>query len=239
MSSSMKPKTYEAKILEVVEDTPSTKTLVVEMPDDFSFKPGQFVMVLMEINGNEERRAYSISSSPNQQGSIELTVKLEPNSKGGSIKLHQMKEGDPIKVMGPYGMFVMNDDVEHAVLIAASSGIAPFRSMWRYRLEQELGTTSIFMTAKSFDDLIFYDEIVGLEEDNEPILAYCTITQEPPEDWAGNKGRITLEILKDQSKDYNKSTFYLCGSPVFCEAMKHLLLKDGIHKDQVKMEKYW
>jgi ferredoxin-NADP reductase len=194
-------------------------------------------MVLLELNGKEERRAYSISSSPHEKGYIDLTIKLEENSKGGSIKLHQMKEHDQIKIQGPYGIFIPDDSVKHAVMIASGSGIAPFRSMWRHRLENKLGTTDVLFSAKSKDELIFYDELQKLE--GKDFHAHCTITRETPDGWKGGIERLTIDTIKQHCKAYKDSIFYLCGAPQFCEAMKVLLLQDKVPLEKVKMEKYW
>ncbi len=207
------------------------------MPQEFNFKPGQFVMALFELNGKEERRAYSISSSPSEKGYIDLTIKREEQSKGGSIKLLGLNINDPLRVQGPYGQFIAEDSVKHAVFIASGSGIAPFRGMWRYRLEKKWGTTDVLFSAKAKDELIFYDELKKLESNS--FHSHSTITRETPRDWKEGTGRLTIETIKQHCHAYQQSTFYLCGSPQFCEAMKVILLKDKIPIERIKMEKYW
>jgi len=231
--------TYETKVARIVQETSNTKTLYIVVPDEFTFRPGQFVMAIFELNGKEERRAYSISTSPDEKGEIGLTIKLEPNGKGGSIRLHEYKKGEPIKVQGPFGMFVPEDKVTHAVMIAAGSGIAPFRAMWRYRLAHKLGHTDVLFSAPNMDSLIFYDEMSKIMREHEDFHAYFTITRECPGDWCYGKERLTLDRIQQECKDYQDSTFYLCGSPQFCEAMKQSLLDDNVPKERVKMEKYW
>ena len=68
-----------AKVIEVFDETPDTRTIRFEVESSFSFKPGQFVMVNADVIVNGEKkfvkRAYSISSSPLQKCYIDLTVK--------------------------------------------------------------------------------------------------------------------------------------------------------------------
>ncbi|MFQ5620286.1 MAG: ferredoxin--NADP reductase [Candidatus Nanoarchaeia archaeon] len=229
---------YDTKISKITEETPNTKTYTIDMPD-FSFKAGQFVMLIFDLDEETARRAYSISSSPLDKGSIDLTIKLEPNGKGGSKKIHTFKEGDQVQVQGPFGMFVMEDDVKHAVMLAAGSGIAPFRSMWRYRVAKNLGTTDVLFCATTKERLIFYDDMKKLTEENESFNAYFSVTREEPKDWPYGTCRFTIEHIKEHSSNYEDSTFYLCGSPQFCEGMRNLLLDNGVEKERVKMEKYW
>jgi len=56
-------------IKDIIQETPSAVSLVFEIPaekqNDFNFVAGQFLTLKTIINGEEVRRAYSISSKPN------------------------------------------------------------------------------------------------------------------------------------------------------------------------------
>src|SRR5258707_12284540 len=60
-----------------IEETADAKTfrLVGEKPLLFSYRPGQFVTLLLTIDGEDIERSYSISSSPSRPHVLELTVK--------------------------------------------------------------------------------------------------------------------------------------------------------------------
>lgn len=77
----------------ITQETPDVKTfsLVAEPPVLFNFKPGQFVNLEVEIDGQTAIRCYSISSSPTRPYHLDLTVKRyrSPNtarSPGLSVK---------------------------------------------------------------------------------------------------------------------------------------------------------
>ncbi|WP_088888820.1 FHA domain-containing protein [Leptolyngbya ohadii] len=61
----------------IIQETPDVKTfsLVAEPPVLFSFMPGQFVNLEVEIDGQTAVRCYSISSSPTRPYHLDLTVK--------------------------------------------------------------------------------------------------------------------------------------------------------------------
>jgi len=65
-------------IKDIIQETPSAVSLVFEIPvekqNDFNFVAGQFLTLKAIINGEEVRRAYSISSQPNEPH-IQISVK--------------------------------------------------------------------------------------------------------------------------------------------------------------------
>jgi glycine betaine catabolism B len=68
------------KVADIVEETADVKTfrLVGEKPMLFSYRPGQFVTFLLNIDGEDVERSYSMSSSPSRPHVLEITVKRVP-----------------------------------------------------------------------------------------------------------------------------------------------------------------
>lgn len=71
------------KVADIIEETADAKTfrLVGEKPLLFSYRPGQFVTLLLTIDGEYIERSYSISSSPSRPHVLELTVKRVPGGR--------------------------------------------------------------------------------------------------------------------------------------------------------------
>ena len=53
-----------ATVTEVIQETPDTRSLRLELAERFDWKAGQFVMTKPVVDGRLIPRAYSISSSP-------------------------------------------------------------------------------------------------------------------------------------------------------------------------------
>ena len=52
------------KVREVVRETEDTVTLYFEQPEPFlEYKPGQFLTLVMDFEGKEQRRSYSLLGS--------------------------------------------------------------------------------------------------------------------------------------------------------------------------------
>lgn len=71
--------TTRLKVADIIEETHDCKTfrLISEEPL-LSYKPGQFITFILNINGLEVRRSYSMSSSPSRPHLLEVTIKRIP-----------------------------------------------------------------------------------------------------------------------------------------------------------------
>ncbi|WP_339672141.1 Rieske 2Fe-2S domain-containing protein [Dasania marina] len=94
-----------------------------------TFQPGAHIDVQMP---NGITRQYSLTNGPGETQSYTIGVKLEPNSKGGSICMHeQVREGDVLVISAPRNNFPLRRDAIKTILIAGGIGITPLLSMAR------------------------------------------------------------------------------------------------------------
>src|SRR5690606_1582048 len=99
---------YKLKVKEVRKETPEAVTVVFTGPEDlketFKYTQGQYLNLRFQLKGKEERRSYSMCSSPLEE-EIAVTVK---RLKGGAVSsfIHdQLKAGDIVEAMPPEGRF--------------------------------------------------------------------------------------------------------------------------------------
>lgn len=230
-------KEYEAEIVDIITETPETKTFIFKIQEKMEFKPGQFVMVTKEIPGKGiVSRPYSISSSPLDEN-IELTIKKYELGVFSSYICDNAKIGDKYKIKGPYGTFVLDENAESIVLIAAGSGIAPFRSMWRCILQKKLPIeTIIIFSSKTIEQTIFYRELKTLN--NNGIKFVLTLTRNQDPSWKGYSRRIDKDMIKESVEDVKGKLFYLCGPPEMCKATIQELKELGVEEKMIKTEIY-
>ncbi len=232
-----------APVIEVIEETPTTRTLVFDISGyDFDFYPGQYVMLKVPYppTGEELKRAYSIASSPTSKGRLELTVKRMENGKASVILTTQTKAGDRFLIKGPYGRFFWTEDMsEEVVLLGAGSGIVPLMSILRYIKDKNLKhvRATLLVSYTSYDEIIYREELYGLSKEPN-IKVKITLTRSWPENWDGHTGRINREMLLKEVPQLEGKLYYLCGPPRFVEDMKGMLLSAGVSKESIKTEKY-
>jgi vanillate O-demethylase ferredoxin subunit len=82
--------------------------------------------------GNGLIRQYSLCNGPDQTDAYLIAVKREPQSRGGSAAMHELKQGDTVTIGTPRNNFPLAADASHHVLLAAGIGITPLLSMARH-----------------------------------------------------------------------------------------------------------
>ncbi len=230
-----------AKVIKVIEETPTVKTLVFDIKDyEFDFYPGQYIMIEVPYNGQILKRAYSIASSPLQKDKLEITVKRMKNGRASVVLTTKVKEGDVFHIKGPYGKFIWTEDMsDRVILIGAGSGVVPLMCILRYIRDKDLKDVqaTLLVSYKTYDEIIYRKELEELNKlDN--IKVVITLTRENPEFWKGYTGRINKDMILKEVGDLSSGLFYLCGPPKFVDDMKETLLNLGVEKERIRTEKY-
>ena len=92
-----------------------------------TFQPGAHIDVHLP---NGLVRQYSITNGPGETSYYRLGVKLEPDSTGGSVCLHEaVREGDVLAVSEPRNNFPLRRDSMRTILLAGGIGITPLLAM--------------------------------------------------------------------------------------------------------------
>jgi len=234
---------FEAPIVEIKTETPTTKTLVFALNGiEFNFYPGQYVMLQVPYppTGEILKRAYSIANSPTKKNLLELTIKRTPQGKASVILTQEVKVGDRFKIKGPYGKFVWLPEVsKNIVLIGAGSGIVPLMCMLRYIVDASLSDVfaTLLYSNTHYEEIIYRDELEAMKN-HRNIKIVHTLTRGSPEGWNGYTGRINEDMIKKEVGELSGKVYYLCGPPAFVDDMSCILERLGVDKDSIKKEKY-
>ena len=106
---------HPLKVQKVVKETPDASTVYFEVPaemkSDFSYQAGQYLTLKFDVKGKEERRAYSICTSP-LENKLAVNVKRVKKGAVSNLVKDTLKEGDTVEVMVPEGNFTieLNED---------------------------------------------------------------------------------------------------------------------------------
>ncbi|PCI70429.1 MAG: hybrid-cluster NAD(P)-dependent oxidoreductase [Gammaproteobacteria bacterium] len=214
--------------INVIQETHDVKTFQFQADDAqlFHFKPGQFIGLNLEIEGQKHNRSYTIASSPTRPHILEVTIKKEA---GGAVSpwLHENIEvGSSIEVRGPAGRFNNLDTPSKKVLlISAGSGITPMMSMSRFWTDLQPNKDIVFLNwVRGVEDIIFRREIALLDSRNKNFKPEIICTQPGlSENWLGKRGRINKTTLNDMVPDLAERTIFCCGPEGFMEAVKSCL----------------
>ena len=107
----------------VHEVGPDTVAIGFETPAEFSAMPGQFVKLSGTVDGEEHSRFYTLSS-PDVEGSFEVTVGVSEESGPFSRHLATLDPGDELTMQGPFGSNHYEGE-SRVVVIAGGPGVGP------------------------------------------------------------------------------------------------------------------
>lgn len=223
------------QITRIREDGVATRVYTMEPTNGQlpAFKPGQFVKIFFPGN-DREFRMFSIASPPDSQA-LEFCIKILPEGKFSQI-LDKAKAGDVFTIEGPFGHFAY-EGAQNCALVAAGTGIAPVLSMLRHIVRQRIaGKFTLLFTNKTEKSILYREELEAMSRKHPGIHVVFTLTQEAPETWNGERGRINAEMVGRHIPDPGQRFWYFCGPVEFVKTIKDYALGKGVHPQRIKME---
>ena len=224
-------------MVELVDETPRVRSIVLDPPDWPGHLAGQHVDVrLTAEDGYQAQRSYSIASAPEDEHLV-LTVERLDDGEVSPYLVDELRPGDELELRGPVGGYFVWDasDGGPLLLVAGGSGVVPFRSMLRHRAA--VGSSAparLLYSSRSLDEVIYRDELEGLGAD-----VRFTLTREQPESWTGYARRIDAELLAEVAwPAEERPLVYVCGPTAFVEVAASALVALGHEPGRIKTERF-
>ena len=228
-------------LAQIEPQTRDSKTLRFEIPKERGFhaKPGQFLTFQWTVDDQRVTRSYTISSSPIHENYVEITPKRMENGCVSVFLNGQAKPGLVVEASGPYGQFYFDETLHKSiVLIAAGSGITPMISMLSYIDDLKLANpVRLLYCVRTRADIIFQGELERLGR-SLPHFTYEVCLSRPDPNWKGHSGRLTEEIVSQNTTDLDSPTFFLCGPKGFMDSAHQILSTLGINEDRILQESF-
>jgi ferredoxin-NADP reductase len=228
-----------AEVVEVVPETARVKTLRLEVEGWPGHLPGQHVDVrLTADDGYQAQRSYSIASAPGAP-KLELTVERLEDGEVSPYLCDELQPGDRFELRGPIGgYFVWEPSRGPVFLVAGGSGVVPFRAMLRHLVDEGSGVqATLLLSSRTWDDVIFRDELDGLVREN--IFVLHTLTRSQPSGWRGYSRRVDAGMLAEVGPPPSEqSHVYVCGPTPFVEAVATALVELGHEPARIRTERF-
>lgn len=238
---------HQLKVSNIHRETQEAVTVKFHIPEHlketYEFIPGQYLTLSATIDGNEVRRAYSISSGLDDQ---ELRVAVKKINGGifSSFVNDELKEGDSLGVLPPMGRFVAEMNPENKksyVLVAVGSGITPMMSIMKSVLSREPNSeVTLIYGNRKFETIIFREEIENLKDTHLGRLrVFHTLSKEMNEIDLFC-GRIDGEKMKTFFNTFLNikecDGMYLCGPEQMIHSVKDQMIEMGMDKKDIHFE---
>ena len=228
-------------VVELVQETARTRSIVLDLPDWPGHRAGQHVDVrLTAEDGYQAQRSYSVASAP-EDDHVVLTVERLDDGEVSPYLVDELRAGDELELRGPVGGYFVWDPSLGGplLLIAAGSGVVPFRSMLRHH--RAIGSTvpvRLLCSARSTADLLYREELLGIAG-QDGIELSVTLTRERPEGWQGYARRVDQKLLAEVSWPPGaRPLVYVCGPTGFVETVANALVELGHEPSRIRTERF-
>lgn len=243
MSTAMAASGFKCKLRERKEVAEGTMAFRFEKPSGWTFKAGQYLdMTLLDPSETDSEgniRSFSIASAPHED-----TLMVATRMRDTAFKrvLKTMPIGNVVKIEGPSGDLVLQDDsTRTAVLLAGGIGITPFRSIVHWAAREKLPHRIVlFYSNRRPEDAPFLAELQRLESDNlkYKLIASMTEMKKSHRPWNGEIGFINQEMLGRYLEDTASPIYYIAGPPGMVKGLQEMLSKAGLNDEDIRAEEF-
>jgi MocE subfamily Rieske [2Fe-2S] domain protein len=197
------------------------------------------------------RNNYSLASNQQLENTLRFNVRIATPPPGqacapgvGSSYVFNLKPGDTVTAIGPFGDFHVKPTQREMVYIGGGAGMAPLRSHLSHLFETEKTArkVSYWYGARSRQE-IFYEDYFGRLAQEHPNLAFHLALSAPlPEDqWTGHVGFIHEVVLEKYLRDHANPKaveYYLCGPPMMIKACTKMLAELGVPASHISYDEF-
>lgn len=226
----------KAKIENIEEFTHDIKEYTFKFikPQKVDYIPGQFMLVKIQ-DDPKTYRAYTISSTNDDNTQVKVTVKSIENGYGTSIIFNQFKEGDTVDLEGPLGReLIVDPTAEKVLLIGVGIGITPFLPITHDIIKNNLPVKEIKLLfgTKYEKEQIYKDELEALAKESKGRFEFRQIVSREKE-WKGRKGHVTDHLSDIDLKGYK---IYMCGPEKAMKSSYEKLVDLGVDPGNIRYE---
>ena len=215
--------------------------------DKFHFEPGQFLTLRANVDGQDVRRNYSISSPRSQflqRGELEIGIRPVEGGVFSNWAATQLKAGDTLNVMPPEGRFTSKKPrAIHRVGFAAGSGITPILSIAATTLEEQTESKfTLIYGNRRMSSVMFNEALQDLKDRFPGRFTMIHILSQQAQEVDLLQGRIDAEkvkaiidaLLPAKSMD----EVFICGPEAMIEVTEKALIDAGVPANRVHSERF-
>ncbi len=242
-------KTKTLKVLKVNKVTEDAISIHFKQPflKKIHYAPGQFLTLLVNMDGRVERRCYSLNSAPGVDDYVSVTVKRIKDGKVSNYLYDNIRQGDKLKVLLPMGEFTITPNKNkkrHIILFGAGSGITPLISILKSILIREpKSTVSLIYGNRDVESIIFNEELRDYQTTHQRRMNLLHILENPGDFESCYKGRVERSQIKgllDQlpTFDAKDTEYYICGPSGMMVEAEEGLKSVGVDPAHIHIEKF-
>ncbi|MCP1439155.1 aquacobalamin reductase/NAD(P)H-flavin reductase [Erwinia persicina] len=200
--------TLSCKVIsvEAITDTVYRVRMVPEA--DFSFRAGQYLMVVMD---ERDKRPFSLASTPMEKEIIELHIGASELNLYAMAVMERIQEQRSITVDIPHGDAWLREESDRPlILIAGGTGFSYARSILLTALAQRPERhIEIYWGGRELKHLYDMDELEALAVKH-PNLKVIPVVEQPEPGWEGRSGTVLTAVMNDH-RSLAEYEIYIAG----------------------------
>lgn len=218
------------RVAHVARQTSDSVTLVIEPNDNWQgHRPGQHVLLGVDLDGIRHRRCFSVVSAPDEQ-QIEITVKRNGDGRVSNFLVDEAARGQLVYLSPAEGDFYPHGEApRQALLLSAGSGITPVMSVLRHWMARDEIHDVVFVHyARTRADMIYVAELEAMAARHSGLRVETVFT--------GDGGaRLDAASLGALVPDLARRQTWLCGPSGFMDTAEALVTErseQSLHREQ-------
>ncbi|MGQ1891214.1 FAD-dependent oxidoreductase [Thermophagus sp. OGC60D27] len=218
------------RLIEVIEEAPSTYTFKFSVPEKIQWSPGAYAHFLSSSLANGEKlkkelvRELSIMSHPDENF-IGFTTRIRENPSQFKRIMLNINVGDEIRMFKMGNHFAKAKFEDPIVLISMGVGIATFRPLILEHLKKTAAKTPLInINIDRSGNFVYRNELDKLPDNK---IHNCMVTN-----------RADLYERIDQCVDRKSKTFCVVGSKEFNKDIGDYLLKKKVPQKSIVFDKH-
>ncbi|MCJ8332591.1 MAG: NADH:ubiquinone reductase (Na(+)-transporting) subunit F, partial [Lentisphaeria bacterium] len=193
---------------------------------------------------------YSFAGNPlDKQYRFNIRISMPPVGQDcppglGSSYVFNLKAGDEVSAIGPFGDFHIKSTDKEMIYIGGGAGMAPLRSQLEHLFENDQSKRKIsyWYGARAKQELFYAEYFESLAQAHENFDFHIALSDALPEDdWTGPSGFIHDVVKNDYLQTHADITaieFYLCGPPMMIKACTQMLKAHGVTASQIAFDEF-
>jgi 3-ketosteroid 9alpha-monooxygenase subunit B len=228
---------HKLRVKDVVRETHDASSFVLDVPDElaatFQYRPGQFCAFRVPVDGVEQVRSYSMSSAPETDADLTVTVKRVAGGLVSNWFLDHVGPGDVIEVTKPAGVFCAQDGEERRVLgFCGGSGVTPVMSITKHVLADTGRSVRLLYANRDRESVIFDAAFAALGEVHRERLEVRHHLD------AAGGFLSTADIKAFVGADAGDADCYVCGPGPFMDLVETVLVELGVPAERIFIERF-
>ena len=227
------------RVEKVIPETEDAATLVIRPGWGWHYehRPGQYVGIGVQVDGNFQLRSYSEISAPRRSGrTIAITVRAMPEGVVSGHLVKGLEPGTIVRLALPEGDFVLPDPPPAKMLfLVGGSGITPVMAMLRTLDRRSRGDgrampdVVLHYSSPTAERMIFRDELADPEERHPSLTVHRLHTD--------TDGMLSLSALDALCGDWRERETWACGPAPMLDACEEFWEEAGLEK-QLHLERF-